>query len=336
MKKIQLLIAVSDMDYSEHLSRVLMEKYEELFEISVCSSAERLRGLTEKHYDAALIDAQLMQSMPARAATLPLLLHNEMEELPASAQGMKFIEKYQRISLIVSQLLEQYADAVPGSSMFGGSKGTVTVVWSPAGGCGKTTTALALAAQRVAEGRKTAYLNLESFSSTAAYFPQTGKSISTVFGKLDSNVEALLQSIRQQDSGSGIYYFCQPENYDDINVLSPEDVVLLATNCARIVDELVIDLSSSCDEKTKRLLTLADAVLLVQDATQTAHVKLSQFCTQNSIFKEIFPKTVVVANRGSKIEGVKAPVVSLPVVQSENAAVVFKTLSAGYFEKYGV
>ena len=41
--KIQLLIALNDIDYTEHLSKVLSEKYADRFEISICSSAERLQ-----------------------------------------------------------------------------------------------------------------------------------------------------------------------------------------------------------------------------------------------------------------------------------------------------
>ena len=35
--KIQLLIAINDIDYAEHLSRVLTEKGEDISEVSLCS-----------------------------------------------------------------------------------------------------------------------------------------------------------------------------------------------------------------------------------------------------------------------------------------------------------
>lgn len=332
--KIQLLLAMNDADYMEHLSKVLMEKYVELVEISICSSVERLREASSKRrFDIVLLDVEIAKDASFQDATLALLLWDGITPLSEQARLLKVVNKYQRVSSIISKMLEYYAEVSSRGSGFGRTRGSITVVWSPTGGCGKTTAALAYAAKNAADGKKTVYLNLENFCSTPIYFPENGKSISTILGRLDSNVELLLQSIRQQDSGSRIYYFCKPENYDDINELTEEDFALLTENCAEGSDEVVVDLSSDWNGKIKKMLELADRILLVMDASNASQPKWEQFKTQNNIYQEICSKSILVMNRAGRMEHTEEmKTVALPCVQSKDPVVVYKTLSVGYWK----
>ena len=317
--KIQLLIASDDDDYREQLSQVLTERYSDTFEVSVCSSAPRLaEQLSRRVFDAALLEPELAEHVQLSQVRMPLLLWNGSAGCAVS-EHVRQIRKYQRISSMVSQLLEQYAAVAEKSGDAELERGRITVVWSPSGGCGKTTAALAYAAQRAGEGKKSLYLDLEAFSSGPVYFSQNGKSISSVFEKLDENVELLLQSIRQKDAVSGIFYFSQPENYDDISILTQEDVRLLVNASVQGIDELVIDLSSTFDDKIQMLLELADRILLVTDSSRASQQKLEQFRTQHSIYEKVREKTIQVANKGFRIhseEGEHA--VLLPLVKSSD------------------
>lgn len=309
--KIQLLIASDDDDYREQLSQVLTERYSDTFEVSVCSSAPRLaEQLSRRVFDAALLEPELAEHVQLSQVRMPLLLWNGSAGCAVS-EHVRQIRKYQRISSMVSQLLEQYAAVAEKSGDAELERGRITVVWSPSGGCGKTTAALAYAAQRAGEGKKSLYLDLEAFSSGPVYFSQNGKSISSVFEKLDENVELLLQSIRQKDAVSGIFYFSQPENYDDISILTQEDVRLLVNASVQGIDELVIDLSSTFDDKIQMLLELADRILLVTDSSRASQQKLEQFRTQHSIYEKVREKTIQVANKGFRIhseEGEHIPI----------------------------
>jgi cellulose biosynthesis protein BcsQ len=331
--KIQLLIASMDSDYVAHLARVLSARYEDQFEVHTCSSMENIRKATDnRRFDVALVAPELISSVPLQTIRLPLLLWDEMNHDIAAGEFKKIL-KYQRISSIMGEILAQYADIADGE-LYGQTNAAVTAVWSPAGGCGKTTVALAYAAQKVAEGKKTVYLDLEAFSSTQEYFAADGKSISTILGKLGNNTELLLQSIRKQDNGSGIFYFCQPDNFDDMNILTAEDVEELILGCTKDTDNVVVDLSSTYNEKTRKILEMANTVLAVVDSSPTGAEKWKQFQSQNDMYEIICAKTVLVGNRGAKVKANREKaVVTLPVVQSENPVVVYKTLSAGYFHE---
>jgi len=327
--KIQILVTISDCEYREHLTNVLVEKYTEEFEVGICSEPAKLKEMFEKHrYDVVLCDMSMAEHILTLPVRLRVALCDGTEEQNRQLGGVKKIQKYQRISKIVSEIMEHLAEVSVGNS-FGRNRGHLTVCWSAAGGTGKTSVAMAYAAKRATEGKKVAYMDLEAFSSVPVYFKQPGKSISVVFEKLDNNVELLLQSIRQQDRDTGIYYFWYPDNYDDINVLTQEDATTLIEGCIGSVDELVVDLSGNYDNKIKKMLEMADTVLMVVGKTVTAQTKHEQFRVQNNIYKEIVSKMVLVANGGTCAEEHNAVSnVRLPVVQSEDPVIVFKTLSA--------
>jgi MinD-like ATPase involved in chromosome partitioning or flagellar assembly len=335
--KIQLLIATSDKDYAEHLSGTLSEKYAETYEVTVCSALERLESLlSARTFDVALFGAEFAPTGELPKIRLPLLLWDGMESGGHSVQGIERIHKYQRISRISSEILESCANIATGMSEFGGfgnGKANITAVWSPAGGVGKTTVALAYAAQKAADGGKATYLDLECFSSAHVYFPESGKSISTVFEKLNSNAALLLKAIAQKDAGSGITYFAPPNNYDDMNELTEEDIETLVVAVSADSDELVVDLPSACDERCRKIFEKANAVFIVTDGSKTATLKLQQFATQHNLFERIRAKTVLVANRGAKAGDARfGRNVSLPPVSASDPVSVYKTLSGASFE----
>ena len=332
--KIKLLIATGDNDYAEFISNILSEKYADTFDTGVCSSGERLRDLLSAgRFDIVVLESSFVNSTNLRSVQLPLILADESEFSSPSDGEIKKIRKYQRISSIVGNILENYAEENKGLGTFGANKANVTVVWSPSGGSGKTTVALACAAHRISNGKQAIYLNLESFSSTSVYFQENGKSISKVFEKLDSNVNMLLTAIRQQDSGSGISYFCGPDNYDDINVLSEGDIEILINACTVGTDELIVDLSSQYDNRIRKIFDLADAILLVCDPSSTSKAKLQQFVNQHNIFGQIQSKTILVNNKNAKTTETKiGKTVQLPLVQSTDPISIFKTLSSGKFD----
>jgi len=338
--RIKLLIATDDSDYAEHLSENIAEHHEDAIEVSVCKTQDRLREtLKNQKYDAAILSGPMIEGMDLSSISLPLLLWAD-DENSDTPTGIERIPKYQRISSMVAGVLERYAKVRKdgrGSDEF---KANITAVWSPAGGVGKTTVALAFAAMKASAGKQVMYLNLEPFSSVPVYFTEAGKSISAVFDMLENNegnVKLLIRGIRSPGNGEGISYFCRPDNYDDLNILSTGNIYALATSCAAVTEELIIDMSSVCDERARQIFELADRVLLVTDQAGTTRVKVSQFMTQHNVFDRIREKLAIVANKGATTDRAFAgAVINLPFVQSTDETAVYKTLSACNFDVQGV
>ena len=336
--RLQLLIATEDFDYAEHLSAVLAENYTDAINVCVCGSAEHLREqLTTRKIDVALLEPSIIGHADLQPINLPLLLWSESESIQDVPAEVNKVQKYQRISSMVSNILELYARKVTNAHGSFSKKARVTAVWSPMGGVGKTTTALAYCAGRIAEGKKALYLDLEQFSSVRAYFAEAGRSISAVFELLETgegNIDLLVRSIRQQDCSSAIAYFCRPENFDDMNIMTSENIAALIDACSETTDELVIDMSCACDERARKVFELADKILLVTDSTRTAQIKFSQFVTQHNIFQQFRDKAALVANKGATVsEALTDMVIYLPYVQSADVSAIYQTLSRSLGQK---
>ena len=337
--RIKLLVAALDGDYAGHLSGTISINHADAFEVSVCSSSERLHELlASQRFDVALLDAGMVEGAELRYVHMPLLLWAEEDNAAETALDIKKVDKYRRVSAIVADILERYSKVSSGVNGSGSNRARVTAVWSPAGGVGKTTVALAFAAKMDAEGKQAMCLNLEHFSSMPVYFAHSGKSISVVFEMLEAhegNLKMLVQGIACKDGG--VAYFCKPENFDDMNILTPENLALLIEACAGLADELVIDMSCVCDESARRVFELADDVLVVADASAATQAKLSQFASQNNVFEHIRAKACLVKNKGAQIDvPIVDSAISLPLVQNANPSVVYKALSVCDFRGGGL
>jgi len=335
--KVKLLIATIDAVYAKLLSDHISEHHADSIDISVCSTLERIQEtLSGQRYDAALIDSTLINSIDTCKINLPLLLWSEDEKSceisPATGTG----NKYQRRSKIIAAILEKYAGVSKSIYLTDSKAAVITAVWSPAGGVGKTTVALSYAMSCVSEGRSVFYLNLEDFSGVPGYLGTGGKSISSVFEMLDTqegNIKMLIRAISSHDKG--ITYLCEPDNFDDMCVLSSDNIRELVRACAELSDELVIDLSCSCDIRTCTVFDIADRILIVTEQTTSAEYKLNQFTAQNNIFERIKDKTAIVANKGASITDPPTDnVISLPHIQANDAISVCGVLS-GYYERKG-
>jgi len=335
--RIKLLIAATEGDYAEHLSNRISECHGDAFDVNVCSSREHLQELlSSKKFDAALLEASFTEGADLSGIHMPLILWEEDASLSDAQAALRKIRKYQRISSMAADVLEKYAKAAADGRGSEPEKAQTTAVWSPAGGVGKTSVALAYAAKKASEGKQALYLNLEAFSSVPVYFGDTGKGISAVFEMLENhegNVSMLIRGIKRYDSETGVAYFCRPDNFDDMNILSAENVAELIDACAGVIEELVVDMSCICDERARQVFECADRVLLVTDPTNTAQIKLSQFAAQHNVFERIKGKAVLVANKSAAVyDSPTDAIITLPLVQSPDAAAVSSALSGCSFE----
>jgi cellulose biosynthesis protein BcsQ len=327
--KIRLLVATDDTDYSDHLAKILSDLYSDEISLSICSSFERANQMTEEQeYDVALIDAAFYNGADMSNITLPLYLWSE-DKSNAIPEDFIMVRKYQRISTLYSDVLENYAKVAKNSMGANPKKANITAVWSPSGGVGKTTVALALAAAKASLSSSVLYLNLELFSSTSVYFDTAGKSVSALFEKIEdneSNIEIYAKRIICRDLVNNISYFCCPDYYDDMNILTVENVMSLVRACSLLSDELIIDMSNLCDKRTEYIFDIADKILLITDNTKTAQVKLDLFMKHQQLPTETEDKIRIVANKGATLQqAYKA--ISLPLIQTGRETEVTKALS---------
>lgn len=335
--KLQLLVATTDKEYSERFSSILFKHYSDVLQTDVCTQLEKLNSLLENDYDIVLIDSVFLENMMCFGQE-PIILKNSellyVGNLSLLTQGcisehcdsVKRIEKYQRISFIVQELLTK-SEVTADQNL----STKVTVVWSPAGGVGKTTVALAYAAKKTSNA-KVIYLDLDYFSSIPIYFNSNNRGISWVFQQLeDTDLGVHLEGVAETDASTGITFFGPPDNYDDINIFTVEYLKPLLKSLAVIGEEIVIDLPSACHDLTQKLFEEANKIFVVTDTSAASKQKLQQFATQHNVFHTYQEKICVVANKGSVFRW-SGEQMNLPLVNSDDDKVVFKTLATKFVE----
>jgi len=328
--RIKLIIATEDVMYSKLISDNMSEFHSGSIDVSVSDSVKSMQEmLSKRNYDVALVDTAFINEMDISAVNMPLLLWSENDSCSDITDDIGLINRHQRISSIVAEIFEQYAKVSKAGRSVESGNANITAVWSPTGGVGKTSVAIAYALSHVATGKDVFYLNLEDFSSTPSHLNDNGKSVSSVFEMFenhDGNVNMLVQGISCKDRG--ITYLCRPDNFDDMSILTRENVNELITACAELTDELIIDLPCSYDARTRKAFELANKVCIVTDRSATSDTKLNQFVLQNNVFESIEKKVTFIANKDATLKSTFAEVViSLPFIQSIDERVVCEKLA---------
>jgi len=144
------------------------------------------------------------------------------------------------------------------------------------------------------------------------------------------DINMFIQGIRCLENG--MMFLCSPDNYEDMNILSKENIQELITSCAGLADELVVDLSCVYDARTKELFEIADKVLIVTAPEYSAKIKLEQFKSQNNVYQSIKDKVTFVANKNAAIdETIAEAAISLPLVSAGRMGDVYKALAMNSF-----
>lgn len=325
--KIRMILATTDKEYANRFAGGLT-KFIDQIDLSLCTNMEKLSGMVQhEQFDICLAEEEALKHFDSEQVKLTVLLWDSHAESTGEGRSLPKVRKYQRISSTASQVIRLFAEIAEDKGGIGNSA-EITVVWSPSGGCGKTMVAAAYAARAAKNGKNVTYLNLEHFASTKSLFPQEAISLSAAFEQMASNMALQLLSMRATDPATGIGYFGAPDNYDDINVFTEEYCLKIVDGAAEHSDEVVVDLSSVCDSRTRALFERATRILLVTDQSKFAEVKLNQFISQSNVFIKYKSKMTLIANKGAVVDPVEGLTpLRLPYFDSHSTAVIYNKLS---------
>jgi MinD-like ATPase involved in chromosome partitioning or flagellar assembly len=329
--KLKLLIASTDVEYAQFLAQVLSENHAEKLDVDICSVKvkEQLKGIISAQlYDMAFLDATWAAEIGSWEVRCPFVLVEADSALPNGFTAMK---KYQRISKIVENALNVYGQRVGSADS---CKNTVTAVYSPAGGVGKTTAALSYASlmvRKLPAGAKVIYLNLETIASTPAFFPSDGKSLSGVLANINSpHLSKLIGNVLVRDEATGLFFFQPPEDFEEMASLNKAGLTAFVSALTDIPGELVIDMPCAYDDLAAWVFSACDKLLLVTDNSDTAGLKVNRLLNHKP-FEKNLPKAIFCANKGAGAHQNKiARSVQLPFVKAENSPQVRRALMEGF------
>lgn len=205
--------------------------------------------------------------------------------LPYGFDNCAHINKFKQGRDISSYIMSTYAKISQKSIIStNGGNTTITSVYSPIGGVGKTSVAIGLAKAFAESGEKTLYINLEDTPSTNFYFEseeQKRYSFSDVLYEMiksNPNFSTAL-STAQNISSDGVSFILPQGNSIELFEINQEQWISFMEQLHNInlYQRIVIDMSSSSDVKNFSVLSKCDHIVLLGDTRGTSIEKLKMF-----------------------------------------------------------
>lgn len=313
MPKINMLIADSDVKYMKRLVSYLSENNKQLNISSFSDKQSLTRHLKE---DGARIHILLFsedmysEEFEKKRIDLKLLLSDSSLEL---REDCKSINKYQRADDMLNEILIAFSEATGTTEALGttesGSSRAVAV-YSPAGGSGKTTIAIAAAKALAAAGRRVLYLNFEGVSSVKTVFRGSGyHSMSEVFlaaKTKNTNVGLKVAQCGEKDSETGIEFINAPECAAEYSEMTSAELSRIVRETKQIeqYDDIIVDMNSGYNDDIFKVLEVCDVILAPYTNTQTSLNKMEDFAEEIEKLEKletIGRKIILVENRSGKI-----------------------------------
>lgn len=242
-------------------------------------------------------------------STTRIVLSFSMEPI----DGFEIVKKYQRMETLLDTVLLKHAQNNGTIETIRGDSDTrIAVFYSPAGGTGKTTLALALSAAGASAGFNILYMNLEEIDSIRELLDQTSGCLTDVFFALKAegmNAGIKLKESLGKESSSGFYYLSGVESIGEFEEIDGNNVAELVESIRELSchDLVILDLSSSFNEKTRRILKAADVVFMPITKGETGISKLQRFMEEANCHEEyevIFDKISLIINKTDADQGV--------------------------------
>ena len=295
---IKVAIADTNQNYLERLMAGL-EKYEDL-NLSVYTDGDSLKqAFQERKYDVLLFSPDIYANESEfyqAKADLKVMLEDKDELIQGSYADAKRIDKYQRISNIYKSILELYSEVC--GKGFAGAAGYTSVIayFSPIGGAGKTTVALASAAKFAMTGKRTFYISFEDIASEDCFLPQgEDKGLSELMLHIErnTNISMKLQGMLKQKAENFYYlnHFSSPNDIYDMRLDELQDLIVAIRN-ADLFDVMIIDMGTEINEKNKLIFEKADRIVLVEREDSISQRKMGSFLAQQHIINEFGGKMV--------------------------------------------
>ena len=302
---VSLAIADSNAEYVERLREELSNQYAELSISTYQSGQKLLEDLNDKQkskrFDIVLFDPDISEEkLSFPNVKLPICLYSDEAEHRSWYADCIMIKKYQRISNIYKSFIREYADKAGYSADFDNSQNTkIAAVYSPIGGSGKTTIALAIASKLVSMGKTVLFLSVEQLSSSGYVNAKQEEGITALMIKaVDeyTNFELKVKGIMKQGM-NGMFYIEGFDRIVDYSAVTENEMKDVISKIKRsgIFDVIVIDMESNLDIIGNVIFSAADRIVLVEKTGELPSAKMNLF-TQQAVMSDHKEKMLRVCN----------------------------------------
>jgi len=280
--RINLIIAESDSVFLKELANYASKNYSGLTPISCNNNTVLADVLDKDNADVLLLDEELysqtIEDLTQGMGTK--IMFTAKKQNPALGicpkSGWKMVFKFQKMSVLfneVQQIHAQSMDTTQNTEKIyipqpGYVDTKIMAFYSPIGGSGKTTLALACALTLIHNmGQRVFYLNLENINGNAVYTPtKGGENMSGLFDALKQpySTNHKIKMMRVTDAETQLEYFRPPDSGLQFNELTKTQIHKLLSDIAALkeYDTVIIDLSAHFSDTNMFFLEKSDSIIM--------------------------------------------------------------------------
>lgn len=292
-----IVIADVNNEYVERLVSFIQKKYGDTYKIQIINEKSQLRTYIQKNKCEILLFAPELYdaNIYFKNVKLPVVLleDDEMIDLPDKLRWS--INKYTRITKMIAYLEEEYEEVEKNRPIIYG-------MYSPAGGVGRSTIAVAAALTYAKAGKKVLYVNLEDIDGTGMFFEEEPVEPGFLEGyRPQDSYDTLIAEHIKQDVGTNVMYFERESIGVESNIITQLPIILERVIDNNIANIIVVDFS--CDDKqiNDQVLEVVDYLAVIGNTHMHAVYKLKKWLEMTHIQEKIKEKLKLVINQGKEM-----------------------------------
>ena len=304
IKKVMILAGRDEM-YLNNLKFYLMENAPQLDLITFTNVDKLNQYLAGDPLVDILVIDETMAGDRINAGTsveAKILLSGSMVPL----DGFEMVKKYQKVGNLLNDILLKYAEKTGTADVIHGEKRTKIVsFYSPAGGTGKTTLALALASASAKSGMRTFYLNLEGIDSVRNILAPTHGTMSDVLLALKAKgmrADIKVAACAGQDVNGGFYYLPGVESISEYEETNGDELKSLVETLRDLgeYDLIVLDIDSGFSSKIHNVLDCSNIIFVPVVSNTAAVAKVRRLLRESELhhmYNKFFVKMHMIINQ---------------------------------------
>lgn len=310
MAKINIVIADSDELYLNHLTNYLIEHINTFDVCSFTTKESLIRYIGDKSnkVDIIAFTEDLMDGTIsiANAPVKILLSDGSFSDI----EDFEKVNKYQKAEKFVNDILMIYAEKTGRvEAVSTGDKETKLVgFFSPVGGCGKTTLALATACALGVQGKRVFYLNAERLNSTHNVLNEAPEgSLSDLYLSVKTkgaNIGLRIIANKYNDVNANISYINPAESSLEINELTMSEFEKMLKEFEQLgeFDVVIVDFDSEFSKDKIELLSCMDKIIIPFTSENISMSKTGLLIKELGMYdelKDISDKAIFVLNKSN-------------------------------------